>query len=71
MGDNIVERCNRAQESFCDEYNFPMFAPSNGICFRCGQQIYTDDENSYGITISEASNHLITNCPWCGRSYCD
>jgi len=57
----------------------PEFAPSNGICCKCHQQIYAprkyfgrDGTTEYksGIDI-EQSKHLVTGCPHCNRSYCD
>lgn len=43
------------------------FGPSNGICFSCGRQIYSDG----GISVETASRELTTGCPFCHRSYVD
>lgn len=53
-----------SQKTFCEENKIPMFAPQDGFCFSCGQQIYTRKAN-------QASKEHITGCPYCHRSYCD
>lgn len=52
-----------AQELLCKKG--PCFAPHDGICYRCGLQIYAK------ITVEEAGRNLITSCPHCNYSYCD
>ena len=54
-----------AQKTYCDERKVPMFTPTDGRCFRCGQDI-TD-----ALTVERASKELITGCPLCHRSYVD
>lgn len=54
-----------AQSAFCKYNKYPHFAPSNGICWGCGKQIYEK------IDFSRAISDLITGCPHCNRSYCD
>ena len=54
-----------AQAAYWHKRQAPHFAPSNGICWRCGKQIYDL------ITVEEAATTLITGCPQCHRSYCD
>lgn len=56
-----------AQKEYCEKNNYPHFAPSNGICWCCGKNIYSVD----GISVERAANNLITGCPFCHRSYCD
>lgn len=65
------------QERYCKENGYPMFAPSDGICYRCGRNIYsphlirgTNDKYS-GIPTFRAGCTLITGCPHCHYSYCD
>ena len=55
----------KAQEEYCEKKKYPLFAPSDGICFSCNRQIYTE------ITLMECENDLITGCPFCHYSYCD
>ena len=54
-----------AQEVHAEENELPLFAPEDGLCFNCGKQIYNR------ITMEEAANELITNCPYCSRAYND
>lgn len=64
----------KAQRKLQKEKNYPDFAPSNGICWRCRKNIYSElDHGSYktGITVEQAATSLITGCPHCNRSYCD
>lgn len=73
------------QRKYCEEKEFPHFAPSSGRCYRCNKNIYEPIEHvrknwqtgevvgSYitGISVEKASSELITGCPHCNRSYCD
>ena len=47
------------QLAYCVEHNLPMFAPQDGICWSCNQQIPDHGDN------------LITGCTHCNRTYCD
>ena len=62
-----------AQEHYCEEREGPMFAPHNGICPRCGRNIYLPTNGSkgavHGITVEKAGNQLITGCPHCNYSF--
>jgi len=68
-----------AQANFCKKMKYPHFAPLNGICSECKNNIYTivykksGGEKTYksGITFWQAANTLITGCPHCHKSYCD
>jgi hypothetical protein len=65
-----------AQKRYCEEKSYPHFAPENGICWRCNQQIYTEGKNrmgnsSEGISVEKAGSELITGCPHCNWSYCE
>lgn len=65
-----------AQERYCKEKEYPHFAPNNGICWKCNQQIYAEGKNrmgnlSKGISVEEAGSELITGCPHCNWSYCE
>ena len=56
----------KAQERYCNEHNYPMFAPTSwGTCYKCYRNIYTI------ISVEEAGSHLITGCPFCHASFCD
>lgn len=65
----------KAQRDYCDTHKLPMFAPSNGLCFHCGYNIYLPINGSrgavYGITVEYAGKCLITNCPFCDMSFTD
>jgi len=64
----------KAQEDYCNEHELPMFAPANGICYRCCNNIYDpityrDHDKVYGISVEDAGNQLITSCPHCNYSF--
>lgn len=63
----VVERCCKAQEKYCEEKGVPHFAPRDGRCWSCSKQIY-GGENGYGEEY--AASRLVTGCPHCHRSYC-
>lgn len=54
----------KAQIELCNDNHFPHFAPTNGVCWRCRNQIYDK------ISLNKASCSLITGCPHCNYSYC-
>jgi len=75
----------KAQGEYCKENDVPYFAPGNGRCYKCHQNIYEPiihERKDYktgevvashttGISVEEAGSELITGCPHCNRSYCD
>ena len=58
-----VAKAKQAQKKYCEENEMIHFAPDEGFCFRCGQQIYMK------ITVDYASKNMITECPWCHASF--
>jgi hypothetical protein len=58
--ENIRKRIED-QQRLCDINNLPRFAPRDGVCGVCGEQIYS---------VEDGMTH-ITGCPICGRSYCE
>lgn len=54
------------QKEHCRDISAPFFMPSNGICYRCRQDIIPE-------LIKKGNNgtQLVTGCPLCFRSYCD
>ena len=69
-----VNQARAAQDDFCKRKNLPRFAPFDGHCWRCGNNIYRQMQHgSYatGISVEYARSHLVTGCPHCHRSYCD
>ena len=60
-----TEQSIKAQWDLCQEKEYPHFAPRDGRCYACGQQIYER------ISVERASKELITGCPWCHYSYCE
>lgn len=73
---NISEAI-KAQYLYCKTKILPHFAPDNGICWTCHQNIYSENgrtrigHGAHGISVESAGNHLITGCPFCNRTYCD
>ena len=60
-------KARKAQDEYCEKNKLPHFAPQDGYCFYCGQNIYTEG----GYSVEEAEARLITGCPFCRRSYCE
>lgn len=62
-----------AQHEYCDKQECPMFAPSDGLCYRCGRNIYLPTNGSngavFGITVEKAGSMLVTGCPHCNFSF--
>ena len=67
------------QEELCEQKNLPLFAPSNGYCYRCHKQIYAEQEHidwkgrkyTTGISTEKAGKSHITGCPHCNYSFCE
>ena len=57
----IILKRIKNQQHFCDKNNLPHFAPSDGLCGVCGEQIYS---------VEDGTTHII-GCPMCNWSYCD
>lgn len=76
-----VQKSIEAQQKYCEENQAPHFAPKDGRCWSCNQNIYapghhvwkgkSDGRDSSGISVEKASRELVTGCPHCFRSYCD
>ena len=63
-----TEKAIAAQAAYCDRTGRPMFAPglnTHGCCPKCHNPIYIIG----GISIEEASETLITGCPYCHFSF--
>jgi hypothetical protein len=67
-----------AQDDLCERDKCPHFAPLDGRCYDCGQNIYKPIEHeggkykwTTGISVESADKSLITACPHCRHSYCD
>ena len=60
-----VQFAAEAQAKLCKENGWPHFAPNDGRCYECKNNIYTK------ISIESARRSHITGCPHCNRSYCD
>ena len=54
----------KAQEEYCEKHKVPMFAPKDK-CYSCNRNIWDK------ITLEQATNELITGCPYCNKSFCD
>ena len=55
------EKLIEAQIKYCEEKDYPFFAPKDGYCWHCRENIVTD----------KWTTEHITSCPRCSRSYCD
>ena len=60
-----LQSCVRAQSDYCESHRIPMFAPTNGVCWRCKNNIFNI------ITIIGAKSTHITRCPYCSMSFCE
>lgn len=65
MNEEIQKKID-AQKKYCQEAKLPLFIPSNGVCWACHQNIFSEK----GYTLAQA-NRLITSCPYCHKSFCD
>ena len=68
----------KAQTAYCEGHECPVYAPSNGWCFRCGRCIYEPyrvrhgaETITIGISVEEAGSRLITSCPHCNATFVD
>lgn len=67
----------KAQNDYCEENKSPHFAPSDGRCWKCNQDIYAKDGKTRrgkvvdGISVERVGTELITGCPFCNWSYCE
>jgi hypothetical protein len=55
----------KAQSEFVSDAGGPLFAPANGMCWRCEKQIYDK------ISLERAGSSRITGCPHCHYSFCN
>lgn len=53
-----------AQSKYCAENQAPNFA-GDGECYGCRKNVFDR------YTLEQASNELITGCPFCLRTFCD
>ncbi len=76
-----ISEAIKAQKMYCEQKRLPHFAPYDGRCWNCRQNIYSpgkhvwagryDGRETEGISVEKAGSELITGCPHCHRSYCD
>lgn len=74
---NIQESITR-QKKFAKEKGHPLFAPSDGNCWTCKDNIYSPiiteidgDRIVRGCSVADANSQLITCCPHCNKSFVD
>lgn len=63
-----IEKKRKAQREYCSSGtpNFAEFGTdADGKCRYCHTNIWEH------ISLERATNHLITGCPVCHKSYCD
>lgn len=65
------ELAHQAQVAYCEERQFPVFAPEDGFCWNCHRNIYRKGELGQGHSVFSAGRGLITSCPYCRRSFCE
>ena len=63
-----VKEAIRAQKAYCEREQLPQFAPEDGYCWSCHEQIY---RGPHGIDVAQAGGRLITGCPLCRVSFLD
>lgn len=70
MSDKIFDTVSaaKAQAAYCRREELPMFAPSNGLCPRCGMDIFMGPD---GIDVDEAGKRFISSCPICNGTFVD
>lgn len=64
----------KAQMEYCKKINAPLFAPNDGVCYRCKKDIYQKQGlRGYetGISLEKANSTHVIYCPHCNVSYCD
>jgi len=74
-----VEKSKAAQRAHQEKNSYPDFAPADGVCWACHENIYIPKihrqaDGSYyvtGVDTKKAGVELITGCPHCHRTYCD
>ena len=66
-----VQKAIRAQAQFCDLRDAPLFAPSDGVCHRCRNNIYKASVYRAGISLIQAAMTHITSCPHCHATFLD
>ncbi len=74
-----VNQAIAAQNEYCDKRSLLRFAPPDGRCYYCHQNIYTMIEQTgwrgrkyiSGISVEQAGSTLINYCPHCQRSFCE
>lgn len=54
-----------AQKKYAEDNKLPLFAPREGLCPFCNEQIYNL------ISLEKAGMELITHCPYCSGAYND
>lgn len=59
------------QAALCKEMGYPNFAPLDGRCYRCYNNVYQDIERDGRIVKGYSGKEHVTGCPHCHRSYCD
>lgn len=74
-----IKKAIEAQNEYCKEHHLLRFAPPDGFCYSCYENIYRMIERTgwrgrqyiSGISLEEAGSSLITYCPHCHRSFCE
>ena len=69
MDYDYVQEAISNQEKLVSKLGTPYFAPADGICWKCGRQIFGTGESQ--ITKERAAKEFITGCPHCHQTYCD
>lgn len=67
MSEFNIEKAVKAQKELREKHDYPCFAPSNGNCYNCRKNVYSEG----GISVEKASRELTTGCPHCNKSFVD
>lgn len=62
-----IKMASWTQLQFCKSKNLPLFAPEDGRCAYCGENIYSEN----GIDVKRAGETIITRCPFCDHTFVD
>lgn len=63
---SIAEEC-KGTFMYDNMKNGTGFGPSDGVCYCCHRNIYSEG----GISVETAGKEMTTECPFCHRDYTD
>lgn len=60
-----ADKAAQAQVEYCDRNELHCYAPRDGYCWHCNENIYKL------ISVEDAGKTLITSCPYCHSTFVD